>query len=103
MQACIDGFMRTYAARNNRQEQQRVLTWDGRPMCDICGKIGHVRQNCYHRLQQNPTYYQPPTIPNNGNIQENEPRIAAFEQVLPSQKQPTVNDQNKPNEQGGRV
>ena len=103
MQSRMDGFMRAYATRSYRQDQPRVRTRDGWPMCDICGRVGHVRLNCYHRFQQQPNCYQPPTIPYNSNLQENEPRIASFEQAVPLQNQPTVNDQKKPHEQVERV
>ena len=49
MQSRMDGFMRAYASRNNRQDQPRVRTRDGRPICDICGRTGHMRQNCFSR------------------------------------------------------
>ena len=52
MQARMDGFMRTYAFRTTRPDQPRVRTRDGRPMCDICGRTGHVRQNCFSRNEQ---------------------------------------------------
>ena len=59
MQAGLDGFMRTHANRNNRQEQQRVRTREGCPVCDICGRVGHVRQNCYARVDQRNQYQNP--------------------------------------------
>lgn len=83
MPARMVWFMRTYASRTGRQDQPRVRTRDGRPMCDISGKIGHVKKNCYHRLQQNPNCFQPPTIRYINNIQEHEPRITAFENGIP--------------------
>ncbi|KAJ7391535.1 hypothetical protein OS493_017229 [Desmophyllum pertusum] len=61
MQSRMDGFMRTYASRNSRQDQ-RVQTRDYRPICDICGKAGHVRQHCFHRIQQSPNHWQPQTV-----------------------------------------
>ncbi|KAL9953360.1 hypothetical protein ACROYT_G040768 [Oculina patagonica] len=84
MQARMDGFMRTYASR--------------RSICDICGKIGHVTQNCFHRFQQSPSYHQPQAVYTNSNTQANEPRIAAFEQVVPSPNHPS-SDPNTQNEQ----
>ena len=52
IQARLDEFMRTHANRNNRQEQPRVRTREGHPVCDICGRVGHVKQNCYARVDQ---------------------------------------------------
>ena len=49
MQLRMDGFMRTYANKNNCQEQPRVRNRAGRSICDHCGKLGHVRQSCYSR------------------------------------------------------
>ena len=43
MQARIDWFMKAHANRNTRQEQPRVRTRERRPVCDICGRVGHVR------------------------------------------------------------
>ena len=60
MQARLDGFMRTHAKRNNRQEQPRGRTREGRPVCEICGRVGHVRQNCYARVDQRNQYQNPP-------------------------------------------
>ena len=57
MQARIDSFMKAYANRNNRQEQPRVRTREGRPVCDICGRAGHLRQNCYARIYQRNQYH----------------------------------------------
>ncbi|KAJ7336042.1 aspartic-type endopeptidase [Desmophyllum pertusum] len=60
MQSRMDGFMRTYASRNSRQDQ-RVQIRDYRPTCDSCGKAGHVIQHCFHRFQQSPNHSQPQT------------------------------------------
>ena len=63
--------MRTYTLKTARPEQQRVWTRDGRPVCDICacGRVGHVRQNCFSRTDQRnqssgaqPTPQPPPRI-----------------------------------------
>ena len=59
MQARIDGFMKAHTNRNNRQEQPRVRTREGRPVCDICGRVGDVRQNCYARVDQRNQYQNP--------------------------------------------
>ena len=59
MQPRLDGFIRNHANRNNRQEQPRVRTREGRPVCDICGRVGHVRQNCYARVDQRNRYQNP--------------------------------------------
>ena len=59
MQARIDGFMKAHTNRNNRQEQPRVRTREGRPVCDICGRVGDVRQNCYARIDQRNQYQNP--------------------------------------------
>ena len=60
MQARLDGFMRTHANRNNRQEQPRVRTREGRPNYDISGRVGHVRQNCYIATVDQRNQYQNP-------------------------------------------
>ena len=52
MQSRIDGFKRTYASKTTKPEQQRGRTLNGRPVCDICGRVGHVRQNCFSRTDQ---------------------------------------------------
>ena len=77
MQARVDGFVKVHAnslqcrrflwALNllakatcwnfpKRQEQPRVRTREGRPVCDICGRVGHVRQNCYARINRRNQY-----------------------------------------------
>ena len=56
MQARIAGFMKAHANRNSRQEQPRVRTREGRPVCDICGRVGHLRKNCYARIDQRNQY-----------------------------------------------
>ena len=76
IQARLDGFMRTYANRNNRQEQPRVRTREGCPVCDICGRVGHVRQNCYARVDQRNQYQNPQ---NTQPRTQTGPRIAALE------------------------
>ena len=96
MQSRIDGFMRTYANKNNRQEQPRVRNQEGRPICYHCGKLGHVRQNCYSRGQQYQNYKPQVNQPH----EQTTPRIAvieaepAEEQVLAQfdhQQQPKLN------------
>ena len=107
MQARMYGFMRTYASRSSHQHQTRDRTHKGRPICDVCGEIGHVRQQCFHRFQQNASYCQQQTIPNRVMTEE-EPRISAllrisaFEQEAPSRNQPS-NDQNSQKEQTEQV
>ena len=101
MQARMDGFMRTYASRSSRQDQPRVRTRDGRPICDICGKIGHVRQQCFHRFQQNSSYCQQQTI-SKRFMTEDESRISVFEQEAPSRNHQS-SDQNKQTEQAEQV
>ena len=76
MQARLDRFMRTHANRNNRQEQPRVRTREGRPVCDICGRVGTVRQNCYARVDQRNQYQNPQNTPPHT---QTGPRIAALE------------------------
>ena len=76
IQSRIDGFMRTYANRNNRQEQPRVRTREGRPVCDICGRVGHVRENCYARVDQRNQYHNPQ---NTQPRPQSGPRIAVLE------------------------
>ena len=76
IQSRIDGFMRTYANRNNRQEQPRVRTREGRPVCDICGRVGHVRQSCYPRVDQQNQYHNPQ---NTQPRPQSGPRIAVLE------------------------
>ena len=76
IQARLDGFMRTHANRNNRQEQPRVRTREGHPVCDICGRVGHVKQNCYARVDQRNQYQNPQsTQPRT----QTGPRITALE------------------------
>ena len=77
MQARLDGFMRTHANINNRQEQQRVWTREGRPNDDICGRVGHVRQNCYNARVDQRNQYQNPQ--NTQPHPQSGPRIAALE------------------------
>ena len=76
MQARIDWFMKAYANRNTRQKQPRVRTREERPVCDIRGRVGHVRQNCYARVDQ-PNQYQNPQ--NTQPHPHSGPRIAALE------------------------
>ena len=73
MQSRMDGFMRTYASKLNRQEQQRSRTRDGRPICDICGRIGHVRQNYFSPNDQRNQ------SPGQQHTQQARPRIAVIE------------------------
>ena len=76
IQARLDGFMTTHANRNNRQEQPRVRTQEGHPVCDICGRVGHVKQNCYARVDQRNQYQNPQsTQPRT----QTGPRITALE------------------------
>ena len=70
------GVTRTHANRNNRQEQPRVWTREGRPVCDICGRVGHVRQNCYARVDQRNQYQNPE---NTQPRTQSGPRITALE------------------------
>ncbi|KAJ7370843.1 Putative beta-lactamase-like 1 [Desmophyllum pertusum] len=95
MQSRMDGFMRTYASRNSRQDQ-RVQTRDYRPICDICGKTGHVRQHCFHRFQQSPNYWPSQTVQHNREIVESQPQVAAYEHVqeAPSRNQPSYDYTN---------
>ena len=96
MQARIDGFMKTHKNRNNRQGQPRVRTWEGRPVCDICGRVGHVIQNCYARVDQRNQYQ------NARNTQprtQTGPRIAALE--AEGTAEPVVAQFNQPNHQQG--
>ncbi|KAJ7389061.1 aspartic-type endopeptidase [Desmophyllum pertusum] len=93
MQSRMDGFMRTYASRNSHKDQ-RVQTRDYRPLSDFCGKAGHLRQHCFHRLQQSPNHWQPQTVQNNREIVEDQPRVAAFEQEAPSRNQPSYDYTN---------
>ena len=76
MQARIDGFMKAHTNGNNQQEQPRVRTQEGRPVCDICGRVGHVRQNCYTRIDQRNQYHNPQ---NTQPHTQSGPRIAALE------------------------
>ena len=48
----MNGFMRVYATKNNRQESQRVRTRDGQPICDNCERTGHTRHSCYAQTAQ---------------------------------------------------
>ena len=36
-------------------------TREGRPVCDICGRVDQVRQNCYSRVDQRNQYQNPET------------------------------------------
>ena len=76
MQARIDWFMKAYANRNTRQEKSRVCTREGRPVCDICCRVGHVRQNCYARVHQRNQYQN---LQNTQPHPQSGPRIAALE------------------------
>ena len=76
IQARIDWFMKAQANRNARQEQPRARTRERRPVCDICGRVGHVRQNCYARVDQRNQYHNPQT---NQPHPQSGPRIAALE------------------------
>ena len=94
MQARLDGFMRTHANRNNPQEQPRVRNRKGRPVCDICGRVGHVRQNCYARVGQRSQYQNPQ---NTQPHTQTGPRIAALE--ANGTVEPVVAQFNQPNHQ----
>ena len=76
MQPRLDGFIRNHANRINRQKQSRVRTREGRPVCDICGRVGHVRQNCYARVDQRNQYQNPQ---NTQPRTQSGPRITALE------------------------
>ena len=102
MQSRMDGFMRTYATGNHRHHQQQVPIHEGRPLCDICGKIGHVSQYCFHRFQQSQRYWEPRTTQNSRIIPEHEPIIATYEQEASPRIQPSP-DQSKNKEQDERV
>ena len=94
MEARLDGFMRTHANRNNRIEQPRVRTREGRRVCDICGRVGHVRQNCYVRVDQRNQYQNPRNTQPRRQIG---PRIAALE--ADGTAEPVVAQFNQPNHQ----
>ena len=94
MQARLDGFMRTHANRNNRQEQPRVWTREGLPVCDICGRRGHVRQNCYARVDQRNQYQNPQ---NTQPHTQTGPRIATLE--AEGTAEPVVAQFNQPDHQ----
>ena len=49
---------------------------EGRPVCDMCGRVGHVRQNCYARVDQRNQYQNPQ---NTRPHPQSGPRIAALE------------------------
>lgn len=102
MQSRMDGFMRTYATGNHRHHQQQVPIHKGRPLCNICGKIGHVSQYCFHRFQQSQRYWEPLTTQNSRIIPEHEPIIATYEQEASPRIQPSP-DQSKNKEQDERV
>ena len=76
MQARIDWFMKVHANRNTRQEQPRLRTRERCPVCDICVRVGHVRQNCYARVDQRNQYQNPQT---NQRHPQSGPRIATLE------------------------
>ena len=76
MQARIDWFMKVHANRNTRQEQPRLRTRERCPVCDICVRVGHVRQNCYARVDQRNQYQNPRT---NQPHPQSGPSIAALE------------------------
>ena len=78
MQSRIDGFKRTYASKTTKPEQQRGRTLNGRPVCDICGRVGHVRQNCFSRTDQRNQSSGPQPTP------QPRPRIAVID-VEPSE------------------
>ena len=83
MQARIDWFMKAYANRNTRQEQPRVRTREGRPVCDICGRVGHVRQNCYARVDQRNHPQSGPRIAVLEAKDTSEPAVAQFNHQYP--------------------
>ena len=72
--------MRVYATRNNRQHKSRARTYDGRPICHTCGKIGHVRAVCFQRFHSSPSYRQPQHTLSASQYQGEEPHIAVYEQ-----------------------
>jgi len=78
MQSGMDGFMRTYASKNARQDHQPARNRYSRPTCEICGKHGHATQHCFHRLQHNPSSSQPQTTWDKNETVPHEPRIAAI-------------------------
>ena len=53
-----------------------VRTREGRPVCDIFGRVGHVRQNCYVRVDQRNQFQN---LQNTQPRPQTSPRIAALE------------------------
>lgn len=99
MQTRIDGFLRTYASRINLQDQPRVQACYGRPICEICGKTGHVQQHCFHRFQQSQSYCEPQT---NRAVPGDELIIATYKKEATTCSQPS-SDQIKQREQVEQV
>ena len=91
--------MRAYASRSNRHDQLRVRTRDGRPICDICGKTGHVRQQCFHRFQPTLSNWRAQTTQYSGEVYEPEPRIAAYQQAPTQSRLPSTSSQEVEAEQ----
>ena len=79
MQSRIDGFMCAYASRSYRQDQPRMRTRDGRPMCNICGQAGHVRQNCFSQNEQRYSHNRQPSSMNNSRPPPQGSRIAVMD------------------------
>ena len=89
MQSRMDGFMRTYASKTARQDQQPVRNRYSRPICEICRKPGHATQHCFHRFHHSPSSRQPQTICDKSETLQHEPRIAAIQQGDTSRNQPS--------------
>ena len=71
-----------------------MRTREGRPVCDICGRVGHVRQNCYARVDQRNQYQNPR---NTWPHTQTGPGIAALE--ADGTAEPVVAQFNQPNHQ----
>ena len=95
MQSRMDGFMRTYASKNARQDQQPARNRCSRPTCEICGKPGHATQHCFHRFQHSPSSWQQQTIWDKNETLQHEPRIAAIQQGITSSNQSSHDQQEQ--------
>ena len=73
----LDARINGLARRNqpSREEPPRQRTREGRPICYICGRVGHVQQNCTERPSRESTS-------NNDRFQPNMPRHPYSENYL---------------------
>ena len=85
MQMIRQELRRTNQNQTNRTPQNRSRrSFDGRPICDYCNKVGHIAYACRQRLSQN----RDPRIPNyNERRNFNSPPRYAGQSYRPTNQQ----------------